>query len=93
MAHFAVHYSYGPVEEQAKYRGDHRAYLRSLLEQGSLLASGPYVDGGKDGALLIFSADSAEAVEALLNEDPMYVNKVVTSHEIREWNPVLGSVG
>lgn len=93
MAHFAVHYSYGPAEEQAKHRGEHRAYLGSLLEKGSLLVSGPYVDEAADGALLIFSAESADEVDSLLRQDPMFVNGVVTSHEIREWNPVLGTVG
>ncbi|WP_030015991.1 MULTISPECIES: YciI family protein [Micrococcales] len=93
MTRFAVHYSYGPAEQQAQHRPEHRAYLSSLLEQGALLASGPYTDGISEGALLIFEAEDSSAVQALLDQDPMMVNGVVKSHQIREWNLVLGSVG
>lgn len=93
MSRFAVHYSYGPAEQQAQHRGEHRAYLSTLLEQGSLLASGPYTDGISEAALLIFEAESAEAVQKLLDQDPMMVHGVVRQHQIREWNVVLGSVG
>ncbi|MUN54995.1 hypothetical protein GMA10_07185 [Kocuria koreensis] len=93
MAHFVVHYSYGPADQQAAHRGEHREYLGTLLEQGHLLASGPYTDDGAEGALLIFSAETADDVESLLAKDPMVVHGVVTAHEVRAWNPVLGSVG
>lgn len=93
MTRFAVHYSYGPEEQQAQHRPEHRAYLSSLLEQGSLLASGPYTDDSAAGALLIVEAEDSAAVQALLDQDPMMIHGVVTAHEIREWNVVLGSVG
>lgn len=91
--HFAVLYSYGPAEEQARHRPAHRAYLGQLLEQGHLLVSGPFTDGQDEGALLVFRAESAAEVEELLHQDPMYLNGVVTGMRIRAWNPVLGTVG
>ncbi|WP_129659725.1 YciI family protein [Rothia halotolerans] len=91
--HFAVTYSYGPAEEQAKHRPEHRAYLGALLERGALKVSGPYSDEGSPGALLVFEADSPEEVRALLDDDPMVLGGAVTGVEIRSWNPVLGTVG
>ncbi|GGH63199.1 YciI family protein [Rothia aerolata] len=93
MSIFAVTYVYGPAEEQAKYRPDHRAYLTSQLEAGKLLASGPYVSEERPGALLIFSAESESEVAEILKNDPMNIGGAVLSSEIREWNPVLGSLG
>lgn len=90
--HFAVVYTYGPPEEQAVHRPAHREYLGELLSRGSLLVSGPYTDG-TPAALLIFRAESAEEVEALLRQDPMHLNGVVLDWQIHAWNPVLGTVG
>ncbi|MCP3425111.1 YciI family protein [Rothia sp. AR01] len=91
--HFAVTYSYGPAEEQAKHRPQHRAYLGALVERGCLKASGPFTDEQAPGALLIFEAESPAEVQELLDADPMVTGGAVTGVEIRSWNPVLGTVG
>ncbi|MBW3085165.1 hypothetical protein KEM60_01362 [Austwickia sp. TVS 96-490-7B] len=91
MSIYAVHYTYcDNADAIAAGRPAHRAYLGSLVEAGSLLASGPYVDTAPDQALLIFSADSAEAVAAFLAGDPFQKDGLVASHTITQWNPVLG---
>ena len=92
MAYFATEYVYGPAEEQAKHRPAHREYLGSLIEEGKLAASGPYLSG-EAGALLIFIAESEEEVITMIEKDPMRVGGAVLSYDIREWNPVLGKVG
>lgn len=92
MSVYAVHYTYcDDAEALAAGRPNHRAYLGSLLEAGTLLASGPYVDVAPDQALLIFRADSVEAVEALLAEDPFQKDRLVSRHEITRWNALLGA--
>ena len=91
--HFAVIYTYGSAEEQARHRPEHRTYLATLVEQGSLLASGPFTDDGDPGALLIFSAKDSQSVATLIEQDPMRRHGVVLDYRIRPWNPVLGSVG
>lgn len=88
--HFAVNYLYGPAEEQARHRPEHRAYLSELVDRGLLLASGPFTDQEEPGALLVFRAESAEEVEELTRGDPMHRHGVVREHRIRPWNPVLG---
>ncbi|MEA5119756.1 MAG: hypothetical protein GX440_01780 [Propionibacterium sp.] len=91
MAYFAVQYVYSSdAELVARVRPEHRVYLRSLVEAGSLKASGPYVGADRDSALLIFSADNVDQVRALVADDPMSVNDVLDSLTITEWNPLLG---
>ena len=69
MSTYAVQYSYAAPEEQlATIRPEHRAFLGQLGADGVLLASGPMVD--YPGALLIFKAESPEALAALLDQDP-----------------------
>ena len=73
-----------------EHRPAHKDYLRSLFEQGSVVVSGPLVDGGGPGALLILDADDVDAVAALLDKDPFHVLGLITDREIRRWNPAFG---
>ncbi|MEX3611232.1 YciI family protein [Rothia sp. LK2588] len=92
MAHFAVVYTYADAEKQAQHRPAHREYLSELLNEGKLVASGPFVGGDEPGALLIFTGETAAEIEGLINNDPMNVGGAVLSFEIHEWNPVLGGL-
>lgn len=90
MSFFAVHYAY--TSDSAALdasRAEHRTYLGSLVEQGALVASGPYV-GAEPSALLIFRADSAEAVRSMLDADPFQIAGLVEQTTITQWNPILG---
>jgi uncharacterized protein len=101
---FAVHYEYDTRRDvQDAVRPDHRAFVRSLLDAGTLLASGPLRgepahDGGArtgpdatpPGALLIVRAPSADAALRLLDADPFREAGVVVSRSAREWDPVTG---
>ena len=93
MATFACEYVYDTsrLAEQDEVRPSHRAYLASLHEQGSLVASGPWVDEAP-GALIVMRANSASEVEDLLSQDPFQRHGFVTHVTVREWNPVIGSL-
>lgn len=69
------------------HRTAHRAYLTSLLDQGKLFASGPYVDGS--GALIVYEADTAEAAEALLMSDPFHAAGVFLKWTLRPWKVIF----
>ncbi|GAB79388.1 hypothetical protein SAMN05421595_3070 [Austwickia chelonae] len=89
MSIYAVHYTYTDDSDTiAEKRPAHRAYLAELVEAGHLLASGPYV--GVSEALLIFTADTADAVEGFLAGDPFQKAGLVATHTVTEWNPILG---
>lgn len=91
---FAVTYVYGgPADVLAARRPEHRQYLGGLVEQGHLLASGPYDDDDAAGALLVFAAEDAGQVERLTDEDPLVRHGVVTERTVRAWKVVLGRVG
>ena len=89
MGVFVVTYGYAASPEQLnEIRPIHREWLATLLEQGTLLASGPMIDDPE--ALLIFSAESAETLSALLDNDPFDVAGFIGSRSIQQWNPVFG---
>lgn len=90
MPVFAVHYSYADrPDEVTAHRPAHRAFLRELFDQGVVLAAGAYPQGPA-GALLVFRADSAEAVASLLETDTFRHHGLVTGCEIRQWGLAMG---
>jgi uncharacterized protein YciI len=68
----------------------HRAYLKSLKEQGVLVASGPLVPRF-GGALLLRVAESDvdAALERVRDEDP-FIKAGVAQYELLPWDPVIG---
>jgi len=89
MAIYAVQYIYSEAPEVLDgIRADHRAFLRSLAEEGILLASGPIVD--RNAALLIFKSDSVEALAGLLDTDPFEIAGFIGERVIEQWNPIIG---
>jgi uncharacterized protein len=90
MSIFAVEYVYGPEGAQARdeHRPLHRAWLMSLAEAGTVLASGPFADGA--GALLIFQAEDEAALQQLLTQDPFNAVGGISGLKISGWSPVIG---
>ncbi len=90
MSIFAVEYVYDPDQEdlRSQHRPEHRAWLEGLVEQGVVLASGPFGDGS--GALLVFSAGTESALNELLGQDPFAREGVISAVKTAAWNPVIG---
>ncbi|WP_422936133.1 YciI family protein [Sinomonas sp. P47F7] len=90
MTVFAVEYLYdaSTAARRDEVRADHRGWLAGVADRGQLLASGPYDDGS--GALLLFKADDAEALQALLAEDPYSVAGLISGLTSTAWSPVSG---
>ncbi|WP_280306723.1 YciI family protein [Nocardia neocaledoniensis] len=91
MPIFAVHYTYteATAADRATHRPEHRAFLNALVDAGTVLTSGPYPDG--TGALLIFRAENAPALTALLAEDPFAKLGLIEAVRVVEWLPVMGA--
>jgi uncharacterized protein len=86
---FAVEYTYDArAQERDAVRPAHREFLRGLLDDGALLASGPLADGS--GALLIVVADDDAAAVALLDADPFRAAGLIVATTARGWSPVIG---
>jgi len=75
------------AERRAPLRAAHLGLLEQLHAARKLLSAGAYTDP-LDGALLVFT-DRASAEEFVAN-DPYVAGGVVASHQIREWNVVVG---
>jgi uncharacterized protein YciI len=90
MPTYAVRYTYDErTDVRDLVRPEHRAYLAGLAEAGTLLGSGPFTDG-EPGALLVFRAESPEAVAAIVADDPFSREGIVAQTDIRAWDVVLG---
>jgi uncharacterized protein YciI len=76
-----------PVEGQPDWDG-HAACMMRLAKAGALLFSGPF--GDREGALLIFRADSAVEIEAWVAEDPWTGNGVLQTERIAPWDVRIG---
>ncbi len=78
------------ISDEAKVqqiRPEHREYLGTLREQGRLVTSGPFTDGS--GALIVYEAESQEAAEVLIQDDPFHKNGVFVRWMLRPWNQVF----
>lgn len=91
MPTFAVHYTYSErtVPGRDVHRAEHRNWLGSLVDAGTLLTSGPYPDGS--GALLIFRIESESELGELLERDPFAREELIDAVRVAEWLPVLGA--
>ena len=81
-----------PLEEVLVFQDRHRAYLRTLKEQGVLLASGPC--NPRYGGLLLLRVadDDFKALDAVRDGDP-FVQNGVAQYELLGWAPFIGKDG
>ena len=79
-----------PLEEVLPSLEAHRAYLRGLMEQGLLLASGPF-DPRSGGALLLRVPDDdvQGTLDRIRDGDPFSV-RGLAQYELLPWAPALG---
>ena len=93
MGTFAVTYAYAANSSAGRdeHRPRHVEFLQEQFDGGRLLKSGPFGPDEDPGALLIIEAGSKADVEALMNQDPFYLNGLVEQRTIRQWNIVFGA--
>jgi len=79
-----------PMDEVAKFTDEHRANLRELKADGTLIASGP-MDPRSGGAILVRVPDDnvQQNLTDIRDEDPFF-KKGVANYELIPWNPVIG---
>lgn len=72
------------------FRPAHRTYMRALEKEGRLVASGFLSDASFEGGMVILRADSAHDANALVENDPFYLNGLMEDLKVRRWTPTLG---
>lgn len=79
-----------PVEEVIKVQEPHRAYLRQLKTEGTLIAAGP-MDPRFGGMFLVRVPDDQPraALDAVRDNDPFYAAGLA-QYELIPWNVVIG---
>jgi uncharacterized protein YciI len=88
---FAIMYFYtSDTALQDATRPAHLEHLRRLVDDGTLVASGPWGPDDARGGLLVFRASDRAAIQAIVDRDPFMTQGVVASSDIREWVPLLG---
>jgi uncharacterized protein YciI len=75
------------MEVVAEHTGDHRAYLKSLYEQGKLIASGPFAP--RTGGALLLRVEREDEIAKIIAGDPFHT-RGVARHDARVWVPTLG---
>ncbi len=90
MSMFAVHYTYGSAKAALRdeYRPLHRQWLGEEHTAGNVLLVGAYPDGS--GALLVIRAESLEAAEAFIANDPFIAHEAVDAVRVVEWGQLYG---
>jgi uncharacterized protein YciI len=79
-----------PLEEVLAVLDPHRAYLRTLKEQGLLIASGP-MDPRAGGILLLDVPDDTahSTLDRIRDEDP-FTHLGMAQYELIPWHPSIG---
>ncbi len=92
MPIFAVHYAYdaSTATERGEALADHRAWLSGLVDAGTLLASGRYVDGS--GSLMVCRGADAAEVRELQQADPFAKAGLIAGVRVQEWLTVFGVI-
>jgi uncharacterized protein len=91
MKHFLLFYDVGDdyLAKRAEFRDAHLRKAWASHARDELVLGGALADP-VDGAVLLFSAESPEVVEAFANADPYVVSGLVTQWRVREWSTVAG---
>jgi len=87
MSFFVLEYHYADMDARARVRPDHLAYLRSLLEDGTLVLAGPIGDGS--GAMMVLRVASEKEAQNVIARDPYTAAGVGVDHVLRPWNVVI----
>jgi uncharacterized protein YciI len=77
------------MRQQPRWDG-HAAFMDALVDSGVIVLGGPLGDGDF-GFLLIFKAESAEAITSCLAADPWTQVRLLRVAPIERWEILLGT--
>jgi uncharacterized protein YciI len=79
-----------PLERMVQTIDRHRAYLRELLDQGKMVASGPFVP--REGGALLLRVENETEIQPILAKDPFQIEGLVDT-TVYKWAPNIGVEG
>ena len=75
-----------PLSEVDRFLAAHRKYLANQYADGDFIASGP--QNPRVGGVIMMKAESREAVDAIIAEDPFHINGIA-DYQIVEFTPTM----
>ena len=75
-----------PLSEVDRFLAAHRKYLANHYADGDFIASGP--QNPRVGGVIMMKAESREAVDAIIAEDPFHINGIA-DYRIVEFSPTM----
>ena len=75
-----------PLSEVDRFLTAHREYLAKHYAAGDFIASGP--QSPRVGGVIMMKAESREAVNAIIAEDPFHINGIA-DYQIVEFTPTM----
>lgn len=77
------------AERRVQWRAAHLELAKAAVERGELLLGGALADP-VDGAVLLFTGETAEAAENFARADPYVKHGLVKRWRVRPWTTVVG---
>ena len=90
--HYFLFYDYGPdyLQRRDEYRTEHLTLAWAAQARGELVLGGALAEP-QDGAVLLFTGESAETAERFATADPYVLHGLVTAWHVRPWTIVVGA--
>jgi len=91
MTLFVVSYCHPDEAGWRQHIMAHVGYLKQLLAQGVLRASGPMPGEADRRAMLIIAAPDRTALDAIVAADPFAIEGLIEDMTVAEWDPIFGA--
>lgn len=90
MAFFVVTMSHPNGPEWDKHVRSHVDYLRNLIDQGKVRASGRAIGLPLRSGLIVFHVADRTELDQLIADDPFARAGIIAELSITEWDPLFG---
>jgi len=91
MAFYLVTMTHPDGEGWGRYVLPHVDYLRGLIAQGKIRASGPVTGLGKRAGFIIMTVENRAEVDELIAADPFSIEGLIDELSVIEWDPMFGA--
>ena len=91
MSFFVVTMSHPDGEGWNRHVKAHVDYLKGLIEQGKLRASGRATGLPLRSGILIFTVPDRAELDRLIDEDPFSKHGLISKLTVVEWDPTFGA--
>lgn len=81
----------GYVTKRKPFRSEHLNMLNIELEKKNIVLGGALADPA-DQAMIVWDVEDIQIIKDFVANDPYVKNGLISRHEIREWNVVIGNI-